>query len=430
MAGDILDELTWRGLVNDVSDEAGLKKYLATPGRAMYCGFDPTAESLHIGNLVPLLALARFKRAGHEPMALLGGATGLIGDPSGKDKERELLSRERLEAQAQKISRQMDAFFERAAGGKVEIVNNYDWISKLSAIDLLRDVGKHFTVNWMLGKESVKGRIGREETGISYTEFSYMLIQGYDFYHLSRSHGCRLQIGGSDQWGNITAGCELIRRKDGGEGFALTFPLITTASGKKFGKSEKGAIFMSTALTSPYAFYQYWINTEDSDVVNFLKYFTFLTREEIAGLEAELARAPQERAAQKALAANVTIMVHGEEELAKVLAATDALFGKGDLRALDHGTLAAALEAAPARDYAFAALPDLPQLLVDLSLCPSKGQARKDIQAGAISLNGDKVTDAARALTADDFLGAVNATHGAFAVLRKGKKNYGLVRLG
>jgi tyrosyl-tRNA synthetase len=239
-----------------------------------------------------------------------------------------------------------------------------------------------------------------------------------------------LQIGGGDQWGNITAGTELIRKKQAGDAFALTFPLITTASGKKFGKSEKGAIFMSTALTSPYAFYQYWINTEDQDVVKFLKYFTFLSQEEIAGLEAELARAPQERAAQKALAANVTVMVHGEEELAKVLAATDALFGKGDLRQLDHGTLAAALEAAPAHDYAFSALPDLPQLLVDLALSPSKGQARKDIQAGAISLNGDKVTDAARALAEADFLGEVNATHGAFAVLRKGKKNYGLVRLG
>ncbi|MDR3640916.1 MAG: tyrosine--tRNA ligase [Humidesulfovibrio sp.] len=427
---NIFDELTWRGLVHQVSDAEGLRKYLDAPGQAMYCGFDPTAESLHIGNLVPLLSLVRMLRAGHKPIFLLGGATGLIGDPSGKDKERELSNQAAVQARAERIRAQMEAFVERNTGQKPRVMNNYDWVKDMSAIELLRDVGKHFTVNWMLAKDSVKGRIEREETGISYTEFSYMILQGYDFYHLCKEYGCRLQIGGGDQWGNITAGTELIRKKAAGDAYALTFPLITTASGKKFGKSEKGAIFMSPALTSPYAFYQFWINTEDADVVKFLKYFTFLTQEDIAALEAEVARAPQERAAQKALAAQSTIMVHGEEELAKVLAATDALFGKGDLRALDHGTLAAALESAPAKDYAFAALPDLPQILVDLNLCPSKGQARKDIQAGAVSLNGDKVSDAARALTEDDFLGEVNATHGAFVVLRKGKKNYGLVRLG
>ncbi len=427
---NIFDELSWRGLVHQVSDAEGLRAYLASPGQTMYCGFDPTAESLHIGNLVPLLALVRMQKAGHRPIFLLGGATGLIGDPSGKDKERELSDEAALNARAARIRAQVEAFFERNTGAKPWVVNNYDWVKKMSAIELLRDVGKHFSVNWMLAKESVKGRIDREETGISYTEFSYMILQGYDFYHLCREHGCRLQIGGGDQWGNITAGTELIRKKHAGEAFALTFPLITTASGKKFGKSEKGAIFMSTALTSPYAFYQYWINTDDQDVVTFLKYFTFLTQEEIAGLEAELARAPQERAAQKALAASATVMVHGEEELRKVLAATEALFGKGDLRALDHNTLAAALEAAPARGYAFDALPDLPQSLVDLGLCPSKGQAKKDIQAGAIALNGEKLTDAARAFSEADFLGEAGATQGSFLVLRKGKKNYGLVRLG
>jgi tyrosyl-tRNA synthetase len=427
---NIFDELSWRGLVHQVSDAEGLRKYLDTPGAAMYCGFDPTAESLHIGNLVPLLSLVRMLRAGHKPIFLLGGATGLIGDPSGKDKERELSDQQAVEGRAARIKAQMEAFVLRNTGQKPTVVNNYDWVKNMSAIELLRDVGKHFTVNWMLGKDSVKGRIEREEVGISYTEFSYMILQGYDFYHLCKEYGCRLQIGGGDQWGNITAGTELIRKKAAGEAYALTFPLITTASGKKFGKSEKGAIFMSSALTSPYAFYQFWINTEDADVVKFLKYFTFLTQEEIAALEAEVARAPQERAAQKALAAQTTIMVHGEEELQKVLAATEALFGKGDLKALDPGTLAAALESAPAKDYAFAELPDLPQILVDLNLCPSKGQARKDIQAGAVSLNGDKVTDAARKLAEDDFLGEVNATHGAFLVLRKGKKNYGLVRLG
>jgi len=427
---NIFDELSWRGLVHQVSDAEGLRKYLDTPGQAMYCGFDPTAESLHIGNLVPLLSLVRMLRAGHKPIFLLGGATGLIGDPSGKDKERELSDQQAVQGRADRIKAQMEAFVLRNTGQTPIVVNNYDWVKNMSAIELLRDVGKHFTVNWMLGKDSVKGRIEREEVGISYTEFSYMILQGYDFYHLCKQYGCRLQIGGGDQWGNITAGTELIRKKAAGDAYALTFPLITTASGKKFGKSEKGAIFMSTALTSPYAFYQFWINTDDADVIKFLKYFTFLTQEEIAALEAEMERAPQERAAQKTLAAQTTIMVHGEEELTKVLAATEALFGKGDLKALDPGTLAAALESAPAHDYPFAALPDLPQILVDLGLCPSKGQARKDIQAGAVSINGDKVTDAARALTEDDFLGEVNATSGAFLVLRKGKKNYGLARLG
>jgi len=427
---NIFDELTWRGLVHQVSDAEGLRKYLDTPGQAMYCGFDPTAESLHIGNLVPLLSLVRMLRAGHKPLFLLGGATGLIGDPSGKDKERELSNQEAVEGRAARIKAQMEAFVERNTGQKPQVVNNYDWVKNMSAIELLRDVGKYFTVNWMLGKDSVKGRIERDEVGISYTEFSYMILQGYDFYHLCKEYGCRLQIGGGDQWGNITAGTELIRKKAAGDAFALTFPLITTASGKKFGKSEKGAIFMSTALTSPYAFYQFWINTDDADVVKFLKYFTFLDQEEIAALEAEVARAPQERAAQKALASQTTIMVHGEEELKKVIAATEALFGKGDLRATDPGTLAAALESAPSKEYQFDALPDLPQILVDLGLCPSKGQARKDVQAGAVALNGDKVADAARALTAEDFFGEVNATCGAFLVLRKGKKNYGLVRLG
>jgi len=426
---NVFDELSWRGLVNQVSDADGLRKYLDAPGQTMYCGFDPTAESLHIGNLVPLLSLVRMHRAGHRPLFLLGGATGLIGDPSGKDKERELSDMAAVHARADRIKAQIEAFVERNTGVKPTVVNNYDWVKNMSAIELLRDVGKYFTVNWMLAKDSVKGRIERDEVGISYTEFSYMILQGYDFYHLCREYGCRLQIGGGDQWGNITAGCEFIRKKGAGEAYALTFPLITTASGKKFGKSEKGAIFMSSRLTSPYAFYQFWINTDDADVARFLKYYTFLSQAEIAALAAEVERAPQERAAQKALAAATTIMVHGEDELKKVLAATEALFGKGDLKALDHGTLAAALESAPTRDYPFDALPDLPQILVDLGLCPSKGQARKDIQAGAISINGDRVAEA-RPLAEGDFLGEVNATFGAFAVLRKGKKNYGLVRLG
>jgi len=420
---NIYDELTWRGLVHQVSDEDGLRTYLGTPGQTMYCGFDPTAESLHIGNLVPLLCLVRMQRAGHKPMFLMGGATGLIGDPSGKDKEREFSNMDAVHARAANITAQVEAFVERNTGEKPWVVNNYDWVKNMSAIELLRDVGKFFTVNWMLGKDSVKGRIEREEVGISYTEFSYMILQGYDFYHLYANHGCRLQIGGGDQWGNITAGCELIRKKGSGEAYALTFPLITTASGKKFGKSEKGAIFMSADMTSPYTFYQFWINTEDADVIRFLKYYTFLDEARINEIAAEHEAAPHLRSAQKILAAETTIMVHGQQELSKVLAATDALFGKGDIKAIDPAMLAAALESAPSTSYP-GDLPDLPQMLVDLALCPSKGQAKKDIAAGAVSLNGDKVSDAAYALAGPDFLG------GKLAVLRKGKKNYGLVKLG
>ena len=422
---NIYDELSWRGLVNQVSDEAKVREYLSEPGRSMYCGFDPTAESLHIGNLVPLLCLVRMKKAGHDPLFLLGGATSRIGDPSGKDKERELASEELLDARAEMIRAQVTAFFVRNTGEEPTVVNNLDWTKDMTAIELLRDVGKHFTVNWMLGKESVKGRIGREDVGISYTEFSYMILQGNDFYHLSETHDCLLQIGGGDQWGNITAGCELIRRKNahgdkaGREGYALTFPLITTASGKKFGKSEKGAIFMNPEITSPYTFYQYWFNTEDADVVNFLKYFTFLTEVEVDELGAKVESEPHLRAAQKRLAEEVTVMVHGREELDKVLAASAALFGKGDIKDVEPRTLKAALEAAPSIEYASdAALTDV---LVELGLCPSKGQARKDIKAGGVYVNNERVGDENMVPASADFIG------GQVLVLRKGKKNYGLV---
>ena len=418
---NIYDELLWRGLVHQVSDELKVRAYVSRPGASVYCGFYPTAESLHVGNLVPLLSLVRFKLAGHKPLFLLGGATSLIGDPSGKDRERELSSRERLSAQADKIAGQVAEFFARNTGEEPEVVNNADWIERLTAIELLRDVGKHFTVNWMLAKDSVKGRIGREDVGISYTEFSYMILQGYDFLHLYLNRGTRLQIGGSDQWGNITAGCELIRRKGGDEAFALTFPLITTASGRKFGKSEKGAIFLSAGLTSPYAFYQYFYNTEDQDAVRFLKYFTLLSREEIEALAAEVAERPHLRAAQKALAAAVTRMVHGEEELSRVLAASEALFGSGDIARVDAATLKSALKSAPSRTYARDGLPDLPQVLVDLGLCASKGQAKKDIQAGAVSLNGRRTQDATAPLADAGLI------EGKVLVVRKGKKHYGLV---
>lgn len=420
---NIFDELSWRGLINQTSDNHGLREHLKTSGRVLYCGFDPTADSLHIGNLVPLLALMRFARAGHKPLALLGGATGLIGDPSGKDKERTLVSKDHVDAKALRIKAQISKLFTDNAAA-VDVVNNYDWIKNLSAIELLRDVGKHFTVNYMLAKDSVKGRIDREESGISYTEFSYMILQAYDFYHLRTAQECSLQIGGGDQFGNITAGLELIRRKDAGAAFAMTFPLITTASGAKFGKSEKGAIFLDPAMTSPYAFYQYWINAEDADVANYLRYFTFLSQEEIEALDVAVIERPHLREAQRALAQAMTVMVHGAVETERVIKASEYLFGKCGLDEVDLATLKAALESAPGKAYPGRdLLPDIVTLLVELGLCPSKGQARKDLAAGAVSVNNRKVADG-YAYPAEDFVA------GELLLLRKGKKSYGVVTLG
>lgn len=426
---NIFDELSWRGLIHQTSDEAGLRRHLDTPadeGRVLYCGFDPTADSLHIGNLVPLLALARFARAGHRPLFVLGGATGLIGDPSGKDKERQLRTVDMVAASAERIKAQAMAFFERqGVADRVRPVNNLDWTRELSVLEFLRDTGKHFTINYMLAKDSVKSRIAREETGISYTEFSYMILQALDFHHLHATLGCTLQIGGGDQFGNITAGLELIRRKAGAEVYGLTFPLITTASGAKFGKSEKGAIYLDTALTSPYAFYQYWVNADDRDAANFLRYFTYLPKEAVDALEVAIAERPHLREAQKTLAREVTTMIHGSDELAKVEAVTEALFGGGDLTAVDPATLRAALEAAPGQRYpSLDAVPPLPKLLVDLGLCPSNSQARKDIKAGGVYLNNLRVTAEDRVLAPEDCLG------GDIVLLRKGKKNYGVVTLG
>ena len=420
---NVFDELKWRGLIHQTSGDTELREHLGAPGRVMYCGFDPTAQSLHIGNLVPLLALMRFAKAGHRPLALLGGATGLIGDPSGKDKERTLAGVTQVETQAERIKAQIVKLFEDN-GASMGVVNNHDWIGKLSAIDLLRDVGKHFTVNWMLAKDSVKGRIDREESGISYTEFSYMILQAYDFYHLNRESGCSLQIGGGDQFGNITAGLELIRRKAGGEAYALTFPLITTASGAKFGKSEKGAIFLDPAMTSPYAFYQYWVNVDDRDVVDYLKYFTFMPVEEIEALAVGVAERAHLREAQKALAQVMTTMVHGRGETERVIRTSEYLFGKGGLDGVDAVTLKAALGTAPGRDYAGKAdIPDVVTLLTELGLCASKSQARKDLAAGAVTVNNAKIADGYEFPDAD-FVG------GEILLVRKGKKNYGVVRLG
>lgn len=422
---NIFDELAWRGLVHQTSDAEGLRKHLDTSGRSLYCGFDPTAKSLHIGNMVPLLCLVRFAKAGHRPLALIGGGTGLIGDPSGKDKERALQEMEQVDARVECIGKQIQAIFERfGLLEKMAVVNNRDWLTRLSALDLLREVGKHFTVNYMLAKDAVKGRIGREDTGISYTEFSYMILQSYDYYCLLENQDCTLQIGGGDQYGNITAGLEFIRRKNGKEVFGLTFPLLTTASGAKFGKSEKGAIYMDPEMTSPYAFYQYWVNADDRDVVNLLKYFTFLNQEEIEGLGAEVEKAPHLRAAQKRLAQEMTAMVHGEDTVKEIIKVSEALFGQEDLTKVNPDLLRAALEAAPSVKFkALPEIPDLPQVLVELELCSSKSQARKDIKAGGIYLNNRRVEDENLTVNTEDLIG------NKYFVLRKGKKNFGLVGL-
>lgn len=418
---NVYDELKWRGLVFQVSSEEKVREYLRTPGRTMYCGFDPTARSLHVGNMVPLLALLRFKRAGHDPIVLLGGATARIGDPSGKDVERPLLSDEEIEANIRNIRSQVHAVF----GDETRVFNNYGWTKEINIIKFLRDIGKYFTVNHMMAKESVKNRISRDEVGISYTEFSYMILQALDFNLLYRENDCRLQIGGSDQWGNITAGTELIRKKSNGEAFALTFPLITTASGAKFGKSEKGAVYLDPELTSSYDFYQYWIRTDDRDVIGFLKYFTFLTKEEIDELERAMQAEPERRLPQQRLAAEMTTLVHGAQEQAKIEAAVQVLYGKGNIETVDLPTLKAALQEAPSMTYSSRAdIPDLPQILVDLKLCRGKGQARRDIEAGGVYVSNIRIQDPGFIPTDKELL------HGRVLLLRKGKKHYGLVLIG
>ncbi|HVT22843.1 MAG TPA: tyrosine--tRNA ligase [Mycobacteriales bacterium] len=420
MSAEILDELAWRGLIAQTTDADALRKDLAAGPLTLYCGFDPTAESLHAGNLLQLVTLRRFQLAGHRPIALAGGATGLIGDPSGRSSERDFVTREEVEARLAQIQPQLERFVD-IAGGQALLVNNIDWTAELSALDFLRDVGKHFSVNVMLGRESVSARL--EGGGISYTEFSYMLLQAFDFLELYRRHGCTLQTGGSDQWGNIVAGLDLIRRVEGGSGHALTTPLVTSATGEKFGKSTGGGrLWLDPALTSPYAFFQYWINVDDRDVGPYLRYFTFLSREEIEELDRETAQRPQARTAARKLAEELTTLVHGPEETARVVAASAALFGQGELRELDAATLGAALEEAPHVELE-GALPTVTELLVATGLCASKSAARRAVDEGGAYLNNGRLTDAEAVPGEDDLLA------GGWLVLRRGKRSLAGVRL-
>ncbi len=415
LVNDFLDELTWRGLLHQTSDFDSLRSHLSEPGRKAYVGLDPSAPSLTIGNLVTLMLLAHFRRAGHIPVVLVGGGTGMIGDPGGKNSERPLLSVAQVEAN---IAAQMTIYARMF--GDSPVLNNADWLRDLTFIDVLRDVGKHFSVNEMVKRDSVRNRM--EADGISYTEFSYVLLQSYDFAHLHREHGVTLQMGGSDQWGNIVSGVDLIRRTTGGAAFALTCPLLLKADGTKFGKSESGAVWLTADRTSPYEFHQFWLNASDADVVRFLKIFTFLSQDEVQSLETATATDPGSRAAQKALADDVTTRLHGLEACERAQAIGRALF-TGDVRGLDEQTLREAYGGMPSSDRQRTALKDvdLLDLLVETGLASSRRQAREFVESGSVAINGQKLS-APRPLEADDLL------HGSVLLLRRGKKLWHAVR--
>jgi len=424
----LFQDLQFRGVVKQVTDPE-LEQTLEAGSITLYCGFDPTADSLHVGNLLPLMTMRRFQAAGHKVIALVGGATGMVGDPSFKAQERPLLDEAQLQRNLTGISKSIGQILAFSGTSAATVVNNYDWFKGVTYLQFLRDVGKHFTVNHMIAKESVRARLEDREHGISYTEFSYMLLQAYDFYRLYKDRGCALQLGGSDQWGNITAGIELSRRMEAAEGrsqpklFGLTLPLVTKSDGTKFGKSEQGTVWLDATRTSPYRLYQFFMQTADADVIAYLKYFTLLSHEEIRALEASLQTEPEKRAAQQALAREVTRIVHGDAEVTRAEAATQALFGTS-IRDLDETTLLDVMADAPStqKEKALVGTYTLIDALVDSGLCQSKGAARKDITAGGIYVNNDRVNDAAATIKATDLIG------GAHVVLRKGKKNYHLLR--
>ncbi len=422
---NIFEDLAWRGLIADCTDTEELKKRLAAGPVTLYCGFDPTANSLHVGNLVPLLTLRRFQKYGHHPIALAGGATGMIGDPSGKTAERQLLTRETLSGNIASVKEQLKKMLDfEATANPARLMDNATWTAPISFLDFLRDIGKHFTVNSMVAKESVRARMEDREVGISYTEFSYMLLQANDFYHLCQAHNCELQIGGSDQWGNITAGIELARKKLGRPVFGLTLPLITNADGSKFGKSVAGAIWLDPAKTSVYRFYQFWVRVDDRDVVRFLKYFTFLTPETIDDLAKQHAEKPEARVAHKALAREVTLMLHGQAALDDAVRASEILFG-GGLEGVSEQTFNDVAGEVPTKEVPTSKLQGLgiafTELLVESGLCQSKGQARKDIEGGGLYINNVREASSQRMVTTADLL------FGKHLLLRKGKRNYVVV---
>jgi tyrosyl-tRNA synthetase len=439
---DILHELAWRGLIADFTGGGQVPSAMeklqveawigalpplpqpapSQPPPTLYCGFDPTADSLHVGNLVPLLCLKRFQLFGYRPIALAGGATGSIGDPSGKTQERQLLTKDLLESNITKVKEQLKRLLDfEAPMNPALLLDNAAWTAPVSFLDFLRDIGKHFSVNQMVAKESVRARMEDREAGISYTEFSYMLLQAFDFYVLCRDHNCELQIGGSDQWGNITAGIDLTRKKLGRTVYGLTLPLITNADGSKFGKTVAGAVWLDAAKTSVYRFYQFWIRTDDRDVIRYLKYFTFLNREEIDALEKQHLENAGARAAHKALAKAVTDLIHGPAATTEAIRASEILFG-GDLAGISEATFNEIVGEVPTKELAKGELDGagkpLVELLVLAGLCASKGQARKDIEGGGVYVNNLRETSVQRVITAADLLFAEHL------LLRKGKRNY------
>ena len=424
MTKTIVEELQWRGRVYDSID--GLAEAVGREKLTLYNGFDATADSLHIGHMVPLIALARWQRAGHHPIALAGGGTSMIGDPSGKSAERQLLSRETIEANVEAIKGQLTHFLDfESKSNPARLINNADWLLSLKLVEFLRDIGKHFTINYMLSKDSVKTRIDREE-GISFTEFSYMLMQSYDFLYLHDHLGCRVQTGGSDQWGNITAGVELIRRMRSTPVYALVYPLILKADGTKFGKTEGGSVWLDPQRTSPYRFYQFWLNTDDRDVINYLRYFTFLDQAEIEELGQAVQTRPEERAAQRKLGQVMTETAHGPTALGRAEQATQALFG-GDIRGLPAADIQDIFAEVPSSDLPKTQLEGAGLGIVDLltasGLSSSKGDARRSIADGGIYMNNQRVAEAGQMVALGD------AIEGQFLVLRKGRKNYHLVKV-
>jgi tyrosyl-tRNA synthetase len=419
---NIFEELEWRGLVADCTDREQLRPRLAQSPITLYAGFDPTADSLHVGSLVPLLALRRFQSAGHHAIAVAGGATGMVGDPSGKSAERQLLTREIIDANIAGVRKQLARMLDfETKTNPARLVDNADWTANVTFLDFLRDIGKHFSVNQMIAKESVRARMEDREVGISFTEFSYMLLQAFDFYHLRKELNCELQIGGTDQWGNITAGIELTRKKMSATVYGLTLPLITNADGSKFGKTVAGAVWLDPKKTSPYRFYQFWIRVDDRDVIRYLKYFTFLTREEIDALAAQHEKQPEARAAHKALAKAVTDLIHGEAATAEAVRASEILFG-GGLEGISESTFNDIVGEAPTKDLEKSKLDGagipLVELLVHSGLATSKGQARKDIEGGGVYINNNREQNAQRHVATNDLL------FGKHILLRKGKRNY------
>jgi tyrosyl-tRNA synthetase len=417
---NILKDLEFRGLLHQVTDREGLEKELEDGRVKLYCGFDPTADSLHIGNLLPILTLKRFQEAGHLPLPLVGGGTGLIGDPSGRSTERTLNEQETVVQWTEKIKNQLSKLLDfESETNPAKMVNNYEWLSALTVIEFLRDVGKNFSINYMLAKDSVDSRL---EGGISFTEFSYMILQAYDFLNLYKQEGCKLQIGGSDQWGNITAGMELIRRSgEEDKAYGLTIPLITKADGTKFGKTASGTIWLDAEKTTPYEFYQFWVNAADADVINWLKYFTFLSKEEISQLENSLQESPEKREAQKALGREVTTLVHGEESYLQAVKITEALFS-GNLSELTADEIEQGFKDVPSFSVENHADMNIIDLLVEGKVSPSKRQAREDVTNGAVSVNGEKVQDL------DYVIDEKDRIDNRFVIIRRGKKKYTLIK--